>query len=265
MPYQKRYRVAFFSMTSCEGCQLMVLSSERELPDIISNVNIVYFREAMSEKSTEYDIAFIEGSATTAKEVRKLRKIRARAKLVITLGACSSTGGLNRLKNRFRIGDLKESVYGKEASRSHAFDTMRVRAIDEVIEVDHHLHGCPISKDEFIKTFNDLLLGLKPHTPNYPVCTDCKIAGNVCVFKKGGQCLGPVTRAGCDAICVTYGSICWGCRGFVHAPNITAHTETLVNFGMSAERAADFLNLYSTGLGNDTKVAGRAKATREKR
>ncbi len=248
MPYSKRYKVAFFSMTSCEGCQLLVLSCENELPDILTHVNIVYFREAMSEKSTDYDIAFIEGSATTAKEVRKLRKIRKQAKIVITLGACSSTGGLNRLKNRFKIDDLKESVYGKEALGSQAFDTKRVRAVDEIIEVDHHLHGCPISKEEFLKSFNDLLLGLKPHAPNYPVCTDCKIAGNVCVFKKGETCLGPVTRAGCSAVCVTYGSICWGCRGFVDAPNIAAHTETLQRHGMKKEEALSFLSLYSTGL-----------------
>ncbi len=235
-------------MTSCEGCQLVVLSCETELPDILSNINIVYFREAMSEKSSDYDIAFIEGSVTTDKEARKLRKIRKTAGIVVTLGACSSTGGLNRLKNRFKIDELKEGVYGKEAVTSRTFDTRRVRAVDKVIDVDFHLHGCPISKDEFLKAFNSLLLGLTPAAPNYPVCTDCKRAGNACVFKKGGACLGPVTRAGCDAICVTYGSICWGCRGFVNTPNITAHIETLKRHGKSEQEAVDMLNLYSTGL-----------------
>ena len=205
----KRPRVAFFSFTCCEGCQLVVLSCEKELPDIIKKLNIVYFREAMTEKSEDYDIAFVEGSISTEKEIRKLKHIRKRAKTVIALGACSATGGLNCLKNRFPMDLVKKAVYGKNANRYPIFDTRPVTPIDSVIKVDYYIHGCPIPKKEFLTVYADLLLGKTPRTPNYPVCTDCKMAGNICVFEKGETCLGPVTRAGCDAVCVTYGCICW--------------------------------------------------------
>jgi coenzyme F420-reducing hydrogenase gamma subunit len=244
MQEKEKPRVAFFSFTSCEGCQLMVLSCEDELPDIFSQVNIVYFREAMSRKSDEYDIAFIEGSVSTKKEARELKHIRKNARVVVSLGACSSTGGLNCLKNRFPMDELKERVYGREAKKLHTFDTLPVRPVDEVIHVDYYTQGCPISKREFLSVLSALVMGKVPAIPNHPVCVECKMAGNICVFEKGMTCLGPITRAGCDAVCVTYGCICWGCRGLVDNPNITAHEETLKRYGLSAVEVARSLDLY---------------------
>lgn len=242
---RKRPKAAFFSFTCCEGCQLAVLSCEDELPDILKQVNIVYFREAMTEKGEDYEIAFVEGSITTPREERKLKKIRKKAKTVVALGACSATGGLNCLKNRFPMAEVKRSVYGEYAEKfKETFETLPVRAIDEIIEVDCYIHGCPISKKEFLSVFNDLVLGKRPAIANYPVCTDCKMAGNICVFEKGQTCLGPVTRAGCEAVCVTYGCICWGCRGFVDNPNVEAHTETLKRYGLTVEEVERSLDLY---------------------
>ncbi|MEK7773153.1 MAG: NADH:ubiquinone oxidoreductase, partial [Deltaproteobacteria bacterium] len=208
----ERPRAAFFSFTSCEGCQLAVLSCEEELPDILKQIKVVNFREAMTEKSDDYAIAFIEGSVSTKEEITKVEKIRERAKVVVALGACATTGGLNCLKNRFPMDTVKRIVYGKDAG---LIDTIPARPIDSVIKVDYHLHGCPISKKEFLSFFTGLIMGKTPQIPNYPVCVDCKMAGNICVFEKGMYCVGPVTRAGCDAICVTYGCVCWGCRGYV--------------------------------------------------
>lgn len=237
-------RVAFFSFTCCEGCQLTMLSCEDELPDILSMINIVNFREAMTEKSDEYDIAFVEGSISTDKEIAKIKKIRKRAKVVVAFGACSATGGLNCLKNRFPMKEVKEAVYGKKGVKMNTFDTIPARPIDAVIEVDHYIHGCPIPKKEFLSVFTDLMLGKVPPANNNPVCVDCKLAGNICVFEKGKQCLGPVTRAGCDAVCVTYGAICWGCRGFVDNPNTGAHNETLRRYGLTAEAVIGMFDLY---------------------
>ena len=241
---EKRPRVAFFSFTCCEGCQLMVLSCEEELADIFRQVNIVNFREAMTKRSDEYDIAFIEGSVSTPREAREVKHIRKRAKVVVALGACAATGGLNCLKNRFPIDELKRKVYGLGALKNPTFDTSRVRPTDALIHVDHYIHGCPISKKEFLSILGDLLMGKSPVIANHPVCVDCKMAGNICVFEKGMSCLGPVTRAGCDAVCVTYGAICWGCRGTVDDPNITAHKETLKRYGLSAVEVAKSLDLY---------------------
>ncbi|MFQ5736529.1 MAG: NADH:ubiquinone oxidoreductase [Thermodesulfobacteriota bacterium] len=260
--------VAFFSFTCCEGCQLTVLSCERELPDILSLINIVNFREAMSARSDDYDIAFVEGSISRRHEIAKLRKIRKRAKVVVALGACSATGGLNCLKNRFPMEEVKELVYGKEAAGHEAFDTMPVKAIDAFIKVDHYIHGCPITRQEFLGVFTDLLLGKRPPVNNNPVCVDCKLAGNICVFEKGRSCLGPVTRGGCEAVCVTYGGVCWGCRGLVDNPNTRAHEDTLKSYGLTAQAVIRKFDLYggcgtggegATGPCGPEKGAGKLK------
>ncbi len=245
MGENERPKAAFFSFTCCEGCQLVVLSCEDELPDILKLVHIVNFREAMTEKSDDYDIAFVEGSISRKEEIRKLKKIRKNARIVVALGACSSTGGLNCLKNRFPMEEVKEKVYGKKAARDNpAVDTIPARPIDAYIDVDYYIHGCPIPKKEFLSVLTSLLLGKKPVIANYPVCVDCKMAGNTCVFEKGISCLGPVTRAGCDAVCVTYGTHCWGCRGLIDDPNIKAHEATLARYGLTAKGIIDKFTLY---------------------
>lgn len=237
-------KAAFFSFTCCEGCQLAVLSCEDELPDILHSINLVYFREAMSEKGKDYDIAFVEGSITTAHEEKKIKRIRAKAKIVVALGACSSTGGLNCLKNRYPMDFIKKSVYGKGVEKNKMFDSLPARPVDALIRVDYYLHGCPITKAEFLCVVKSLLLGAVPRIPNHPVCVDCKMAGNICVFEKGMTCLGPVTRAGCSAICVTYGAICWGCRGPVDDPNTEAHGETLKRYGLTPASVMQKFDLY---------------------
>lgn len=221
----------------------MVLSCENELPDILNSLNIVYFREAVDQKIEDYDIAFIEGSVTTEKEIKHVKHIRKKAKTVVALGACSSTGGLNCLKNRFPMDFVKKEVYGKDA-KLHIFDTLPAMPLDSIIKVDYYLHGCPIAKAEFLSAFKALLMGKLPEIPNHPVCVECKMAGNICVFEKGKTCMGPVTRAGCDAICVTYGCVCWGCRGFVDNPNTDAHKDTLARYGLDVESVIKSFDLY---------------------
>lgn len=242
-------KAAFFSFTCCEGCQLMVLSCEDELPDIVDHVKVINFREAMTEKADDYDIAFVEGSISTREEIKKIKKIRERAKIVVALGACSATGGLNCLKNRFPMEEVKRAVYGKNAGRYKMLDTIPARPIDAVIDVDYYIHGCPISKQEFLSVFKALVMGKVPEIPNHPVCVDCKMAGNICVFEKGKACMGPVTRAGCGAICVTYGCVCWGCRGSVDDPNTDSHAETLKRYGLTAEAVRKSFSLYGAYKG----------------
>lgn len=222
----------------------MVLSCENELPDILRQVDIVNFREAMTERREDYDIAFVEGSISRKEEAVKLRRIRKKAKVVVALGACSSTGGLNCLKNRFPMSYVQKQVYGKNALKYKAFETQTAKPVDAYIHVDYYIHGCPIPKKEFLTVLTALLLGNVPKMVNHPVCVDCKMAGNICVFEKGKTCLGPVTRAGCDAICVTYGCVCWGCRGLVDDPNTGAHEQTLKRYGLSAQSVTQSFDLY---------------------
>ena len=234
-------RVAFFSFSSCEGCQLVVLTIEEQLLELVNLIDIVSFREAMSEKSEDYDIAFVEGSITTTSEIERVKKIRETAKIIIALGACATIGGINSLKNQFEMDKVKEIVYGKMADN---YETIPTRPIEAVIKVDYWIQGCPIDKNEFIEVTKSILLGKKPRIPDYPVCVECQMRENVCLFEKGIVCMGPVTRAGCKAICPTYNDGCVGCRGLIDDPNLSSHKNLLSEHGLTVDEAISQYMLF---------------------
>jgi sulfhydrogenase subunit delta len=238
-------RVAFFDFASCEGCQLEALNlSPEELLGIVGAVDIVNFREAMTERSDDYDIAFIEGSITRAADIPRLEKIREQAKVLVAFGACATIGGVNCLKNHMPMEEALQIVYGKDAG--NYADTIEARPLDEVVHVDYYVRGCPPPTGEMIKVIKALLLGKKPEIPNYPVCVECKWSGNVCVFERAMTCLGPVSRAGCGAICIKGGRFCWGCRGLVDEPNIDSEKEILAKHGLSVEQALQKFQVYAS-------------------
>ncbi len=234
-------RVAFFSFSSCEGCQLVVLTIEEQLLELANLIDIVSFREAMSEKSENYDIAFVEGSITRTSEIERIKKIRDTAKVIIALGACATIGGINSLKNQFEMNKVKEVVYGKMADN---YETIPTRPIEAVIKVDYRIEGCPIDKDEFIEVTKSILMGKKPRIPDYPVCVECQMRENVCLFEKGIVCMGPVTKAGCKAICPTYNDGCVGCRGLIDDPNLSSHKNLLNEHGLTVDEAISQYMLF---------------------
>jgi coenzyme F420-reducing hydrogenase gamma subunit len=236
-------KVAFFDFTSCEGCQLDSLNMETELLDLLNAVEIVNFREVKTERADNYDIAFIEGSISRESEIPRLKKIREQAKVVVALGACACIGGVNCLKNHLPMDKALQIVYGKDARN---YDTSPARPIDAVITVDFYVRGCPINTAELLRVVKSLLLGKKPEIPNYAVCVECKMAGNICVFERGMTCIGPVTRAGCTAICVTSGRFCWGCRGLVDEPNLASEKEVLQKYGLTVAQAVERFKIYNT-------------------
>ena len=223
-------KIAFFDFTGCEGCQLEAINFEQELLDILNAADIVNFREAMTEKSDDYDIAFIDGGITTERDVARIKEIRERAKILVAIGACATIGGVNCLKNFYSVEEVRRIVYGDCA---HYYETIPARPVDAVVPVDYYVNGCPMTQSEFLKVVKALLLGKQPEIPNYPVCVECKMAGNICVFEKGMTCVGPVTRAGCNALCVTNGQICWGCRGLVDEPNTDSEKEILAKYDLT--------------------------------
>ena len=231
-------RLGFFDFTSCEGCQLEVLNFESELVELLEHVDIVNFREAIQEKSDDYDIAFIDGAITTESDLSRIKKIREQAKILVAMGACASLGGVNCLKNFCPMEENLKIVYGDCAGY---YNTIPARPVSAVVPVEFELPGCPMNRFEFIKLAKSLLLGKSFNLPNYPVCVECKMAGNVCAFDRGEICLGPVTRAGCNAICVTNGRHCWGCRGLVDDPNINSEKDILQKYGLTV---ADILGQF---------------------
>lgn len=195
-----KVRVAFFDFASCEGCQIELTNyGDAAFLELLNHLEIVEFREAMSEKAKDpIDIAFIEGSFTREADRPRLEEIRRRAKVVIAYGACAATGGINALKNHTK--DYKQFVYGKDADMPH-LDSQPAKPIAAAIKVDYSVYGCPMERSEFVRIVSHLLHGKEPVIPDYPVCMECKRRETICRYDLGDHCLGQVARAGCGASC----------------------------------------------------------------
>ncbi len=236
-------KVAFFDFTSCEGCQLTVVDSLQTHPELLDVVEIVQFREAMTEKGEDYAVAFVEGSISRASDEPRLKRIREQAAVLVALGACAHLGGVNSIRNAQPLEDVRRYVYGDKAEW---YETYPARPLSAVVKVDAVIPGCPIDRNEFLEVVKAVLLGKKPPIPDYPLCVECKLKENVCLFHKGGFCLGPVTRAGCGAICPTYGDGCEGCRGLIPEPNRNAMSNVLTENGLSVEAMLARWTMFGT-------------------
>lgn len=238
-------KVAFFDFASCEGCQIEFTNyGDAAFLELLNHVEVVEFREAMSEKTTQpIDIALVEGSFTREADRARLEEVRKRASIVIAYGQCACTGGINALKNH--QSDYKEAVYGKDAKWPH-LDSEKARPISAVIKVDYMAFGCPVNKYEVLQIVSHLVHGKKPVIPNHPVCVECKRRETVCRYAEGDHCLGQVARAGCDAPCPAAGVPCEACRGFVDQPNLAALRKVLVTrAGFSEKRAHDKARMFT--------------------
>jgi len=244
-------KVAFFDFACCEGCQLTVVDSLQTHPELLNAVQIVNFREASTRNGQDYQIAFVEGSITREQDEDRLRRIREQADVVVALGACAHTACVNALKNLHPLEDVRRWVYGDKAEW---YPTYAARPISAVVEVDAVIPGCPIDREEFINVVQALLVGKKPPVPDYPVCVECKLKGNVCLFHVGKTCLGPVTRAGCGAICPTYGDGCEGCRGLIPHPNEDAMKDVLDEAGLTVDEILSKFTMFNTYSQSERKA-----------
>ena len=247
-------KVAFFDFACCEGCQLTVVDSLQTHLELVEAVEIVQFREAMTEKGEDYQIAFIEGSCTRKEDEGRLREIREQATIVVALGACAHTGGVNALKNlQPSLQDVREYVYG---DKWEWYDTYAARPISAVIDVDAVIPGCPIDRFEFLDVVKNVLLGKVPAIPDYPLCVECKLKENVCLFDKVSRELGlthdwPVVIAGADD-----GDGCEGCRGLIPNPNENAMKDVLEKAGLTVEQLLAKMTMFN-GYAPEQIEAGR--------
>jgi len=209
-----RPRVAIFDFTGCEGCELQLANKEDTLVAFLEAVEVVNFREISSAQSDQYDIALIDGAVSRQDEIERLKKIRKNASVLVAIGSCACFGGVNRLGNAFDAGEKNREVYGEHRKLS-----LPVRSVKEVVPVDLEIPGCPVSKAELERIIQHLIWDVPYHFPAYPVCLECKQRYTVCLFEKGQLCMGPITRAGCNAPCPAAGLGCWGCRGPSADPN----------------------------------------------
>lgn len=254
MSTKNKVKVAFFDFTCCEGCQIELTNlSEPIFLGILDHIEIVEFREAMSEKATQpIDIAFIEGSFTREADRKRLEEIRNRASVVVAYGSCASIAGINALKNHM-TDDCGKFVYGKNADMPH-LASQKALPISAVIKVDYSIYGCPIDRKEFAYIVSHLLHGKDPVIPNYPVCVECKLRETVCRYHVGDHCMGITARAGCGAPCPADGIPCEACRGFVDNPNQEALTKVLMNkAAFSKDRAANKSRMFTANFRSDAK------------
>lgn len=251
-----RPRVALYEFTSCEGCQLQIVNNEATLIDFLNLIELVTCREVMTERSDTCDIALVEGSISRADEVARLEKIRANAKILVAFGSCACFGGVNQLKNRFDdLAWVQKEVYGDFRVESQA-----VRPLADFVPVDLNIYGCPPKKEEIEKIITSLVLGKSPSVPKYPVCMECKASETICLFDLGEPCLGPVTRAGCDAWCPTNRRGCWGCRGPAEAANLEQLTAIMTKHGFTLETIIDRLECFGGFAGQVNKLRRRTVA-----
>lgn len=240
-PSQKP-RIAIFSLTGCEGCSLAILELEDQLLDILGAVEIVNFREGMTERAWDIDIGFVDGAVSTPHDEEEARHFRACCKTLVAVGACACLGGVNTLKNYQQSDECRNYVYGDKAIY---FPTSDARPLSAVVKVDFELPGCPMVREEFLRFVNYTLNGRTFRLPDYPVCVECKKAGNRCLYESGQTCLGPITRAGCAAICPHYGSKCEGCRGIVSKEALQAFSQNMRSlYGVSMDEVQAGLRLF---------------------
>jgi len=215
--------LAVFKFASCDGCQLQLLDAQGKLLEIADRVRIDHFLEASSRVVPgPYDVGLVEGSISTAHDVERIREVRRQCRYLVTIGACATAGGIQALRNWGRVDDFLGAVY---ASPEYISTLETSTAIADHVPVDFELRGCPIDTGQLVELITALVLGRKPHVPGHSVCVECKARGTVCVaVAKAIPCLGPVTQAGCGAICPAHDRECFGCYGPAEAVNLVSLT-----------------------------------------
>lgn len=236
---EKRPRVAVYDFTGCEGCELQLANKEETVVDFIKAIEIVAFREISSADGGTPDIALMEGAISRLDEVERLKAIRKRSELLVAIGSCACFGGVNRMKNCFDLDEANREVYGDKPK-----DTIAARPIRDVVQVDMEIPGCPVSKAEVERIVQHLIWDVPYHFLSYPVCLECKQRYTVCLFEKGQLCLGPITRAGCNAPCPAGGLGCWGCRGPSEDPNYEGFFSLAKENGYSQEEIAERVGFF---------------------
>lgn len=209
---KKKPKLAVWKFASCDGCQLTLLDCEDELLPLAAELEIAYFKEASShEIAGPYDLSLVEGSITTEKDKERIQKVRAASKYLVTIGACATAGGIQALRNFKDVEEFIKIVYAKPA---YIETLAQSTPISSHVKVDFALQGCPINKAQLIEVITSFLLDKRPAIPNNSVCIECKKRGIVCVMvAHGTPCLGPVTHAGCGALCPSFNRGCYGCYG----------------------------------------------------
>ena len=256
MATRRKPKLAVWKFASCDGCQLSLLDCEDELLAVTDQVEIANFAEASrAVVKGPYDLSLVEGSITTPHDAERIHQIRRTSKFLVTIGACATAGGIQALRNFKDVQDFTSLVY---ATPQYIQTLNKSTPIVDHVRVDFELHGCPVNKNQLIEVLSAFLNGRKPNTPAYTVCVECKRRGTVCVMvARGTPCLGPVTHAGCGAICPSYNRGCYGCFGPMETPNTGSLAAGWVRLGASESdlvRAFRGFNAYAEAFRRESEA-----------
>jgi len=235
MPQKLKPKLAVWKFASCDGCQLSLLDCEDDLLLIAKHIEIANFPEASSAVvKGPYDVSLVEGSITTPHDAERIHHVRRASKFLITIGACATAGGIQALRN---FKDVKEFISIVYAVPSYIETLNKSTPIADHVPVDFELRGCPINKGQLVEVISAYLNGRKPNISHYSVCLECKRRGAVCVMvSQGIPCLGPVTHAGCGALCPTYSRGCYGCYGPKETPNTSSLSSWWMETGIEEKK-----------------------------
>ncbi len=238
-------KVGIYGFTGCAGCQLTILNCEDQILDIFEVADIRSFLMAnrANDEEAPLDIAFVEGSITTKEQEEKLKKIREKSKIVVAIGTCACYGGVQAMyRGLDNFEERWKAVYGDtKIELTEAFES---KPIDEVVDVDFYLPGCPIDKNQFLDFYSQLVRGIPPRLPHYPVCAECKWNENECLLLKGLPCLGPLTRGGCNARCPSNNVPCKGCWGPADEVNMQSEMKLLLEKKYTKEEIIRRLRMF---------------------
>jgi coenzyme F420-reducing hydrogenase gamma subunit len=250
-------KVGIYGLTGCAGDQLAILNLEDELLEVAEAIQIIDFPMAMSgnDEKSPLDIAFVEGSVVNSHDRDYLKKIRQRASLLVAIGTCAVWGGVPALANEIPREELKQKVYGPVGK---AFDSIPAQPLSSFVKVDYSIPGCPMEKRQFLQGVASLLHGDLPLLPTYAVCMECKRKENICLLQHRNQlCLGPITVAGCDALCPSHAIPCQGCRGPVEEANVASEVNLFREKGYTVEDIRKRLRAFAAPAEAIQSIVGK--------
>lgn len=221
MARRNKVSLAVFKLASCDGCQLSILDLEDELLTLADTVEMAVFTEASRRwRPGPYDVALVEGSVTTPQDASRIQEIRRRARYLVALGACATAGGIQALRNLSQVEELARAVYPHPEYLSVLSTSTPLSAH---VPVDFELRGCPVNKHQVLELLSALVHGRRPLVPTHSVCQECKQRGLRCLLVSGDVlCQGPITQAGCGALCPAHGRGCYGCFGPLVGENVAS-------------------------------------------
>jgi len=243
--------VGVFKFTSCAGCFNELIYCLVKHPQLLANIDIKYFTEVQDQAElTNMDVAIIEGSIVNKAQEEFAKRIRQLSRLVMAIGTCATLGGVQSLRVGEDLDRVKRNVY---PIPEYIDVYPEVKPVEHVIKVDIAVRGCPINGEYLCKVLRSLLAGSTPVSVYESVCSECKRRGITCVMiSKKIPCLGPITFAGCGAICPSFGRGCYGCYGLaerhVDKERLREFMKRLEELGMPAQDLEAMLKAYSFKL-----------------